>query len=181
MSDDRNDQPQYPAVPPYPGDAAPQTPPPSAPAQPGYAPPQPGYAAPPQPGYTPPAQPAYGAPQVSPAAPYGYPIAQPAYGAPAPAPVGGMAITAIILGGLAFLLCWIPLIGLILSVVAVVLGIIAARRPGGRGLSITGIVLGALGFVVAAVVTGLVIVGWVVVASEQSGYALGAAAATLGL
>ncbi|MFE2773343.1 DUF4190 domain-containing protein [Microbacterium resistens] len=178
MSDDRNDQPQYPAVPPYPGDAAPQTPPPSAPAQPGYAPPQPGYAAPPQPGYAPPAQPAYGAPQ---AAPYGYPIAQPAYGAPAPAPVGGMAITAIILGGLAFLLCWIPLIGLILSVVAVVLGIIAARRPGGRGLSITGIVLGALGFVVAAVVTGLVIVGWVVVASEQSGYALGAAAATLGL
>ncbi|MDA4895460.1 DUF4190 domain-containing protein [Streptomyces sp. MS2A] len=181
MSDDRNDQPQYPAVPPYPGDATPPTPPPSAPAQPGYATPQPGYAAPSQPGYAAPPQTGYGAPQASAAAPYGYPIAQPAYGAPAPAPVGGMAITAIILGGLAFLLCWIPLIGLILSVVAVVLGIIAARRPGGRGLSITGIVLGALGFVVAAVVTGLVIVGWVVVASEQSGYALGAAAATLGL
>jgi hypothetical protein len=67
---------------------------------------------------------------------------------------GGMATAALVLGILALILCWTVFGGIVLGIIAVVLGIIAARRASrgeapGRGRAIAGIVTGALGLVIA--------------------------------
>jgi len=120
---------------------------------------------PPQPGHdtsegsygtTPP--PPTGAPE--PAAPeYGAPV----YGAPAytepPAPVAGrngMAIGALVVGivGVVLAFC-LPPLGLVLGVVALVLGFLARRKAavnGGAGQAMAGIILGAVSIVLAVVV-----------------------------
>lgn len=112
----------------------PEYPDPAAPA------PYPGVAAPestPQyPGYTGPS--AYG----------------PAPIAPTSGP-GGVAIAALVVGILAFLSGWVPIVGLILAVAGLVLGILALRQPRGKALGITAIVLSGL----AAVTGVLVLIG----------------------
>jgi lysylphosphatidylglycerol synthetase-like protein (DUF2156 family) len=86
--------------------------------------------------------------------------------APPPGPGGsdsrpkGMAITALVLGVLALVLCWTIIGGLLLGLVALVLGIIAAGRAkrgaaGGRGMAITGAVLGVIGAVLAGVLVAI--------------------------
>jgi hypothetical protein len=85
--------------------------------------------------------------------PQGYPVSSypvssyPGYGA-APqqtsAGVGGIAIAAIIVSGVAFLGGWIPFIGLIIAVVGLVLSILAIRGGRGRVLGIIGTILSAL-------------------------------------
>ena len=64
---------------------------------------------------------------------------------------GGMAIAALIVGIVAFLLCWIPFLGLVIAVVGIVLGILALRHPRGKAFGITAIVLSGL-----AALTGIV-------------------------
>jgi hypothetical protein len=77
---------------------------------------------------------------------------------PPPVPgVGGLAIAAIIVGGVAFLFGLIPFFGGILAIVGLVLSVLAARHPVGRGLGIGGAILSA----VALVANILVIVGLV--------------------
>lgn len=93
--------------------------------------------------------------------PYDPPPQTGGYGAYQPAPPGqGLAIAALVLGILALLSTWIPLVGLfllVLSLAAVVLGIVALvqvsrGRARGRGLAIAGIILGLLSVVVSVLV-----------------------------
>ena len=145
-------QPPAPPAPPGPADYQPYKP--SGPAQPGYqAPAAPGYQPPPPPG-------GYQAPYQQPGQPGGYPSAQPYQPYPAPQPysygygdmrprTNGMAIASMVCS-LVFFLYGIPsLVGLILGLVS--LNQIKQRGEGGKGMAITGIVLGALG-----------IVGWII-------------------
>jgi len=85
-----------------------------------------------------------------PAPVYGYP------GYPQPLPAG-MAITALVLGIAALVLCWTGVGGILLGLLAVVFGIIAVLRArrgqaGGQGRAIAGLVTGALGLVLGAVI-----------------------------
>ena len=79
------------------------------------------------------------------------PLAPPAP-SPSPAPpTPGLAIAAVIIGGVAFLHGWVPIGGTILGIVGVVFGILAVRRPVGRVLAIIGIALSALATVSSAI------------------------------
>ena len=60
-------------------------------------------------------------------------------------PTNGLAIAALIVGIVAFLSGWIPFWGFIVGVAAVVLGVIALKKPGGKGMAIAGLVTGGLG------------------------------------
>ncbi len=77
----------------------------------------------------------------------------PGYTGPSPYPpapinqgpgIGGLAITALVVGIVAFVLGWVPILGLILAVAGIVLGILALRTPRGRLFGIIAIVLSAL-------------------------------------
>ena len=73
---------------------------------------------------------------------------------------GGMATAALVLGILALILCWTVFGGIVLGIIAVVLGIIAARRASrgeapGRGRAIAGIVTGAIGLVIAVALVAI--------------------------
>ncbi len=142
-----------------------------SPTDPRY-PPSPAY--PPWPGYQPPPNsspsPGYPASPYPPYGPYtqtqpylppgqrGYPY--PPYGVPPNLSFGqsnGMAITSLVVGILALVMCWFPLADLVLAVPALVfggVGLSRAERSGGsgRGMAIAGLSLGglaAIGTVVA--------------------------------
>jgi len=73
-----------------------------------------------------------------------------------------MAIAALVLGILAVLLCWTVVGGVLLGLIAVVLGAVAASRArrrvaAGRGMAIAGVVLGLLGLVLSV---ALVFIGF---------------------
>jgi hypothetical protein len=96
--------------------------------------PQGGWSQSPQGGWGPPPAPAYG---------YGYP----GYARPLPS---GMATASLVLGIIALVLCWTAFGGLVLGLLAVVLGIVAVRRArrgegGGQGRAVAGLVTGGLG------------------------------------
>lgn len=91
---------------------------------------------------------------------------QQAYAQPAGGGTNGMAITSLVVAIVSFFLAFI-VIGALGGVVAVVLGIVALRRvrdaggaQGGRGLAISGIVVGGLSILIgAALLVVFVIVG----------------------
>lgn len=88
----------------------------------------------------------------------------------APAPANGMAIASLVLGIVSVLIVWIPIVGVLGSVMALiglVLGILALRRDGGRGLAIGGIVCSGVSLVITAVVLGLMAL--VITAAVHSG------------
>lgn len=94
-----------------------------------------------------------------PAAPYGTaPYGAAPYGtAPAGPRPKGMAIAALVLGILALLSSWTVVGGIALGLVALVLGVLAARKAArgladGRGMGIAGAVLGGLALVISVVV-----------------------------
>ncbi|WP_194201859.1 DUF4190 domain-containing protein [Glycomyces albidus] len=145
-------------------------------SQPGSQPPQqPGYSPQPQqPGYSQPQQqPGYGpAPQLPPAAP-GYP---PPYGAPGPYGPQlpkGQAVASMVLGIVAAVFLCIPYAGgfiaLVCGIIAAILGGIAMKKAnqglaGGKGMAITGLVLGiivcAVGvFAIIALAAGMAMLG----------------------
>lgn len=81
--------------------------------------------------------------------------------APPPRP-SGLAIAALVVGGVSLLLCLVPVINalsIVGGIAAVVLGLVALRRLSpqvtGRGLAIGGIALGAVSAVVAIAIWGL--------------------------
>ena len=88
---------------------------------------------------------------------YGQPYPQgygPAYGQPPMRHGAGMATAALVLGILALILCWTVVGGIILGLLGLILGIIAAGRARrgeapGRGRAIAGVITGALGLVLA--------------------------------
>ncbi len=154
--------PEHPVAPEYapPGYRPPQ----QAPPAPQYPPQQqpPPYYPPPGSGYTasPPPPPHYGA---TPPPGYGYgPPGQPFYGPPA-APKTGKAVASLVLGIASIPLAILSLLDVIPVVLAVVFGIIAlnqaARTPGrdGRAMAISGIVCGAVGAVLAILLTAFYI------------------------
>lgn len=73
----------------------------------------------------------------------------------------GLAITALVLGIVAFFLGWTGILGLILGVLAVVFGIIALVQKQSKGMGIAGLVLGSIALVTALFITlaGLAILG----------------------
>src|SRR3954471_7986239 len=117
--------------------------------QPQYAPQgPPQYGQGPQPSFPPPGQPPYGPP------PGGYPQ----YGGqqpPGPLKGSGLAIAALVLGIIAVLLCWVPIVNnfaAILAVVGLALGVpalISARRGKrtGSGLAVASVILSVLALV----------------------------------
>lgn len=73
------------------------------------------------------------------------------YGPPQPSKV--LAIISLVTGALALLFSWLPVLAWLLAAAAIVCGVIAlVRKMGGKGLSITGIVLGAVAAVIGVVV-----------------------------
>ena len=71
------------------------------------------------------------------------PYTPPAAGSPSAGP-GGLAIAALIVGIVAILSCFVPFWGLVVGIGAIILGVIALKKPTGKGFGITGIVLGGL-------------------------------------
>jgi hypothetical protein len=134
---------------------APEHPVPAEYAPPGYRPP----AVPREPDLPPtPPPPAYGmtyhGPQSPAPLPPGY-LIQPG----APRSGKGKAVASMVLGIASILLCWLTFLDVVPVVLAVVFGIIAlhdaSRDPyrGGRAMAITGIICGAVGAVLAIVLT----------------------------
>ena len=84
----------------------------------------------------------------------------PSYGRPVTQKKAGTAVASMVLGILAVLIGWIPVvgwfIGFVLAVLAIVLGTVAIgqanKRPtefGGKGMAITGLVLGVVTLAIA--------------------------------
>lgn len=61
----------------------------------------------------------------------------------------GLAIAALICGILGLVTCWVPFVGLILTIIGVVLGIIALVKKSSKGMAIAGLVCGGLGLIPA--------------------------------
>jgi predicted PurR-regulated permease PerM len=80
-------------------------------------------------------------------------------------PLGsGMAIAALVVGVLALVTFWTFVGGIVLGLVAIVLGVLALRRvrqgrAAGRGMAITGVVLGTLGLLLSLAFIALTV--WV--------------------
>ena len=60
----------------------------------------------------------------------------------------GFGVTALVLGIVAIFLCWIPLFGLILPILALIFGGIGIYLQNGRGMAIAGLVLGLITFAI---------------------------------
>ena len=114
--------------------------PPNSPGAPGgnWGPAPPGGYAP-APGYPPP----------------GYP--PPGYGVPQAQPGNGMAIAALVTGIVSLALCWVPFVGPICAILAVVFGGVGISKAGqtggtGKGMAIAGLVLGIVFFLVGVAI-----------------------------
>jgi len=89
------------------------------------------------------------------AAPAPYP---PTY--PVPPQGNGFAVTSLVLGILAIVLCWVPVLNWLLAAAAIIFGAIglsiANKRQSGKGMAIAGLICGVIGGI-AAVVFALLI------------------------
>jgi hypothetical protein len=72
---------------------------------------------------------------------------------PPPPEPKGFALTALIVGIVAFIFGWSPFFGAIVGALAVIFGILGLSRKQSKGMSITGLILGGLAFVTSVVVT----------------------------
>ncbi|MFF3215528.1 DUF4190 domain-containing protein [Streptomyces sp. NPDC002886] len=95
----------------------------------------------------------------------------PAGAYPGPAPAArrnGLAVAALVTGIASLLLLWLWFVGIPLALVAIGLGIAALRKArggaGGRGMAISGLVLGAVTVVIAGI---LVVVGVSILNSDE--------------
>lgn len=82
----------------------------------------------------------------------------PAAHQPATAPTNGLAVAAFVVGLIAFSVGWVAVLGFLLGLTAVILGVIAMKKPTGKGFSITGIATGA----VAALTSILFTIFWII-------------------
>ena len=98
-----------------------------------------------------------GDPYAPPAPGYGYAYAPPP--APTAPPTNGLGVAALVVGVIALLICWVPVIGVLVGLAALGLGIggwVRGRRTGGGiGLAVAGTVLGALAVVLGILATVL--------------------------
>lgn len=104
------------------------------------------------------------------------PYSEPAYASAQPSePSSGIAVGALICGIIGLVLCWVPIVGLILSIVAIVLGGKGKRTlpDGKRGMAVAGFILGIIGLVISIIV----LIAWVVtivILGSVASWALGA-------
>lgn len=90
----------------------------------------------------------------------------PGWGQPAmpPKPRNGMGVAALIFGILALLTCWLPGVGLVLGILAIVFGIVGRGRANrlqatNKGVATTGLVLGILSLIVNVIIAVLFFLG----------------------
>lgn len=146
-------QQEYPSAGPYntyDGPYAPSQPftgyPPQAETQ--YAAP-PDYSAPPPPDYYPPAN---SVGMYAPQQGYmGY--------MPQPTQANGPGIASLVLGIFGIILCWIPVLGLGISIVGLILANLGMKRLDGRGIAVAGLVLSIIAAVFSACITAGVFIG----------------------
>ncbi|WDH78222.1 hypothetical protein PTQ19_11940 [Microbacterium esteraromaticum] len=81
----------------------------------------------------------------------------------------GLAITALIIGIVAFFIGWIPVLGLLLGVAATVLAILAITRIQSKAMSVVGLVLGVLAAATSLVVTVAFTLGMTLFPAGSSG------------
>lgn len=96
----------------------------------------------------------------------------PAASNPQPAPTSssnGLAITALVLGIVAFCIGWTGPFGLVVAIAAIVFGIIGLVKKQSKGMGITGLILGGLALITALIVTmvGVAIFGGVAQVANQ--------------
>ncbi|GAA3748536.1 DUF4190 domain-containing protein [Streptomyces tremellae] len=92
--------------------------------------------------------------------PHGVPQAPPYADPPRPARGNGLAVAALVLGIAAVVLFWTVFGGIVLGLVAIVLGALGARRARTdgaprRGMAVTGLVLGVLGLIAGGLILAL--------------------------
>lgn len=71
-----------------------------------------------------------------------------------PEPANGMAIAALVLGIVSVLIVWVPIVGMLgtlMALIGLVLGVLALRGGGERGLAIGGIVCSGVSLVITAI------------------------------
>lgn len=81
-----------------------------------------------------------------------------------PRPGSGMATASMIIGIVTLVTC---IGGVLLGPVAIILGLVAARKGGFEGKSITGIITGAVGFLIGAGIAFAMVVGFLAAADED--------------
>jgi len=62
-------------------------------------------------------------------------------------------IIALILGIIALILCWVPFLGLLLGLAALIMSIIGIKKQSGKGMAIAGLVLSILALIVAIILS----------------------------
>lgn len=85
-------------------------------------------------------------------------------GGPPPEPKNGMAVAALVFGILALLTCWLPVIGLILGILAIIFGVIGRNRvrrmqATNKGAATAGLVLGVLSLIINLIISVLFFLG----------------------
>ena len=104
------------------------------------------------------------------------PYSEPASSAPVQTgESSGVGIGALICGIIGLVLCWVPIVGLIVSIVAVVLGGKGRRTlpEGKKGMALAGFILGIIGLVISIIV----LIAWIVtiaILGSVASWALGA-------
>lgn len=83
---------------------------------------------------------------------------------------GGLAIAGMVVGIIAFVFGWVSFLGFCLGVTAIILSIIALKKKQSKGMSIAGIITGALAIVVNIIVSILFIISLVTVATAANEY-----------
>jgi hypothetical protein len=78
-------------------------------------------------------------------------------------PGNGLGIASLIISIFAIILCWIPIVnvfGLVLALISLTLGIIgmimASKKGGSKGLSLTGVILSAISIIVFIVMYSMI-------------------------
>ncbi|TFC58047.1 hypothetical protein E3O62_11095 [Cryobacterium sp. TMT2-15-1] len=88
---------------------------------------------------------------------------------PSRPPADRLAITALWMGIVAFVACWLPVLGLLLASVGIVLGIIALRRSNRRELAQIGLILSIVAALFNVVIDVIVVVSLLTQLEELDG------------
>ena len=82
----------------------------------------------------------------------------------------GLAISALIVGIVSLVFCWVPFIGILGGIAAVILGIIALKKAQSKGMSITGLITGGLAVIASGIfiIVTVMFVGAIAASGDQA-------------
>lgn len=105
----------------------------------------------------------------APASPYAAPTA---YGAPVAGPKQTLSLTSFILGIAGIVFSWIPFLGFLASLAAIIIGFMARKREPGapKWMSLVGIILGFVAIVIGIIVIILLVISIVLSANTYNTY-----------